>query len=599
MIFQSYNRFRDLRQCSAGAVAVMTAFVLPVLLAFASLGVEVGDWYRAQRGMQGAADAAAISAATEYVYQYNQGNFNSTSYQTVGQTYASLNGITIPASNVCLATHDGDCNTTQSTCATNSQRQCIVVTIAQSQGHMFLPVPEPTLHALAIVSITATTNIIPGSPGNGCLLALEKTGVGIGFNGGGSSGGFTGTNCTLASNSTPTSLQGFNSNNAHTTADAAILAGALSCQNNCTFTKGVSHSTSVDPYSTRTFGTAPSVPGTQSVSLSKSGTTVTATLPNPASYLFVGEQVAISGSTTQTVTVTSVISPTKFTYTASSLPTGTLTFKPCVSFTPGGSNNGGANSQHMQCYTGGSTNGTTTFKQYTIFSTSMSLGGTTVFDGTPTIPAVYAFAGGLTLGGTSTLGAGIYYVANGLTVGNGALSCGVTVHTATTPNTPSLPSACTLNNNAYGGITVALTSGQLVDNNGTLDWTALCTESPPSGTTLPIPGCDTQSNQILDATGTAIDTSGIVVFQSRSDTTATSVSGNSNTKFWIDGTLYFPGANWSSSGQVNFQATACTAIIAQEIDISGNGSMANGCLAGIGGSPSSSRTTLGSPQLSG
>jgi hypothetical protein len=297
------------------------------------------------------------------------------------------------------------------------------------------------------------------------------------------------------------------------------------------------------------------------------------TLPNPASYLFAGEQIGISGTTQ---TITSVVSATKFTYTASNIPTGSITFNPCVAFTSNTTNNGGADSQHMQCYTGGNTSSTTTFKRFTIFSTAMSLGGTTIFDGIPTAPAVYAFEGGLTLGGTSTLGAGIYYVASGLTAGNGSLSCGVTANTATTFNP-----ACPLNNNAYGGVTVALTSGGFSDNNGTLDWTALCTDS-----TGGVVGCDTQSSQILDAVGQVIDTSGIALFQSRSDTTATNVSGNTSTSFVIDGTLYFPDANWSSSGQANFQQTGCTAIIAQEIQMSGNTNMNNGCLTGVGGSPS-------------
>src|SRR6516165_6571873 len=36
-------------KCSAGAVAVVTALVLPVSLGFTSLGIEVGHWYLGQR----------------------------------------------------------------------------------------------------------------------------------------------------------------------------------------------------------------------------------------------------------------------------------------------------------------------------------------------------------------------------------------------------------------------------------------------------------------------------------------------------------------------------------------------------------------------
>src|ERR1043165_6866844 len=54
-------------QSSSGAVAVMTALVMPLLLGFGSIGVEVGHWYLYEREMQGAADAAAISAASQYI----------------------------------------------------------------------------------------------------------------------------------------------------------------------------------------------------------------------------------------------------------------------------------------------------------------------------------------------------------------------------------------------------------------------------------------------------------------------------------------------------------------------------------------------------
>jgi hypothetical protein len=242
----------------------------------------------------------------------------------------------------------------------------------------------------------------------------------------------------------------------------------------------------------------------------------------------------------------------------------------------------------MQCYAGASTAGTTTFQRFTIFSQTMTLGGSTIFDGTPTAPAVYAFSSGLTLGGTNTLGAGIYYVSSGLTLANGLLSCGVTADTASTTNP-----VCPLNNNAYGGITIALTSGELTgsgNSSSTVDWTALCTDEAGGQV-----GCDTESNQILDAAGKAIDTSGIVLFSSRSGTgTGASLAGQY--QFWIDGTLYFPNQVWSQTGQATFNATPCTAIIAQEIDLGGNANIQNGCLTSVGGSPSIS--SAGSPLLS-
>jgi uncharacterized membrane protein len=54
-------------------VAVAVAILLPVLIGFAGLGVEVGMWFWIQRQNQSAADAAAISAALEYVAYIESG----------------------------------------------------------------------------------------------------------------------------------------------------------------------------------------------------------------------------------------------------------------------------------------------------------------------------------------------------------------------------------------------------------------------------------------------------------------------------------------------------------------------------------------------
>src|SRR5258708_6627535 len=98
---------KTLRACRSGAIAVMTALTLPLLLGFGSLGVEVGHWYLSQRQMQGAADAAAISAAAQYIADVNNNNPASTAYQTVGQSFAGLNGFTIPIANTCLIPTSG------------------------------------------------------------------------------------------------------------------------------------------------------------------------------------------------------------------------------------------------------------------------------------------------------------------------------------------------------------------------------------------------------------------------------------------------------------------------------------------------------------
>ncbi|MBP2314988.1 pilus assembly protein TadG-related protein [Azospirillum soli] len=54
-----------LKRDEGGAIAVMVALLMSVLLGMLSLGVEYGSWYAARRQLQTAADAAALAAALE------------------------------------------------------------------------------------------------------------------------------------------------------------------------------------------------------------------------------------------------------------------------------------------------------------------------------------------------------------------------------------------------------------------------------------------------------------------------------------------------------------------------------------------------------
>src|ERR1700680_3314691 len=54
----------------SGVVAVLVALALPVLVGSMGLAAETSYWYVHQRGMQNAADAAAIAAATNGTSTY-------------------------------------------------------------------------------------------------------------------------------------------------------------------------------------------------------------------------------------------------------------------------------------------------------------------------------------------------------------------------------------------------------------------------------------------------------------------------------------------------------------------------------------------------
>jgi putative Flp pilus-assembly TadE/G-like protein len=181
---------RAFSACSAGATAVFTALTLPMLLGVVSLGVEVGHWYLAEREMQGAADAGAVSAAAQFVHDQVAGNSASTTYQTVGVNYVGYNGYTIPAANVCLMTAAGDnCDPIRALDARPiicSAPPCIVVEITQDTMQWLTTkasmrpngsgsvtgIPTPTLFARSIVSVklarTASTT------GSTCIIAMAN-----------------------------------------------------------------------------------------------------------------------------------------------------------------------------------------------------------------------------------------------------------------------------------------------------------------------------------------------------------------------------------------------------------------------------------------
>ncbi len=175
----------------SGAVGLVTAFVLPVLLGFTSVGVEVGHWYLVQRQMQGAADAAAISAAAQYIADQVAGNGSSTAYQTTGQHYAGLNGFTIPVANTCLITLSSDnCGPVRAVDARPiicSAPPCVVVEITQDTFQWLStpasfepnslgtikPIPTPILVERSVVSVVL--RLAANTPqGHSCILTLAN-----------------------------------------------------------------------------------------------------------------------------------------------------------------------------------------------------------------------------------------------------------------------------------------------------------------------------------------------------------------------------------------------------------------------------------------
>lgn len=183
-------RLTRLHTNERGTVAVMMAFLFPVLIAAFGLGFEITNWYLSTRAMQNAADAAAVAAATNA-----SANYNVEAAAVAGQ-YGYVNGtnhVTVAASNA-------------ATCPTGVTPPCYSVTIT-SKVPLYLTevigyTGNATLNGAHIQSLTSAavaTQIIIQQPV--CLLGLDTTGTAVRSNGGPTTD-FTG--CTVMSNSAST-----------------------------------------------------------------------------------------------------------------------------------------------------------------------------------------------------------------------------------------------------------------------------------------------------------------------------------------------------------------------------------------------------------
>jgi hypothetical protein len=165
--FSTANRIRFMRRPrrrprtlsilsdDGGAVAFIFALTATVLVAILGLGIDVSYWYRTDRDMQNAADAAAIAAARNGTSSYDS------EAKAVAAQYGFVDGTNIhvrPLSNqICP----------------NGQTDCFLVTIAMDSAPQFfsqvIGFPAPALSGASMAG--------GGQTHYYCLLALASTGT--------------------------------------------------------------------------------------------------------------------------------------------------------------------------------------------------------------------------------------------------------------------------------------------------------------------------------------------------------------------------------------------------------------------------------------
>lgn len=185
-----------------GVTAVITALALATLVGFCGLAVDVVMWEVNQREMQGAADQAALAAATAF---QNAGETVALGDSTTAQNAAYATAIQsgYPAASVSVAAYNN-----ATTCTSDG---CLEVTITQQQPQYFT--------ALFLSSFTASASAVgsiavASTGGGACVMALDPNGGGV-----------------ITASGTPTlSLNGCNLQNNSPNTNATIMNGGATIE---------------------------------------------------------------------------------------------------------------------------------------------------------------------------------------------------------------------------------------------------------------------------------------------------------------------------------------------------------------------------------
>jgi Flp pilus assembly protein TadG len=257
-----------------GAVAVAVAVLLPVLVGFAGIGIEVGLWFAVQRQNQSAADAAAISAGLEYAAQIERGVATDPAAATAAATTAAncnLFSTSTSSSNaVCPLTSSpsntltlypcyhfsvgGSCNTSSSDGTLNPN--AVQVALTQPLNTTFANFVT-AIWGSNVNPVTITTTAIAAFPaaGTACYLALDPTAPNAVFV---DNGTLSNPNCWVASNSSSGSALSCNS---CTIAGPTNVVGGDAVFNNghLNGSPNRTHASAIaDPYGNVAVGTIPS-----------------------------------------------------------------------------------------------------------------------------------------------------------------------------------------------------------------------------------------------------------------------------------------------------------------------------------------------------
>ncbi|NQU59494.1 MAG: pilus assembly protein [Rhodospirillales bacterium] len=155
---------KSLRCDQRGAILILFALMMPVLLGVIGMGVEVGFWFSKHRDLQSAADAAALAGGYE-VYESR-----SSQTKTVADREAGNNGwsTTTGTSIINNSQYNGSYPTGAYTSNYSTDSNAVEVFLTQTVDRMFsgwFMGNDVTLNAVAVATLVGDDNVA-------CVLAL-------------------------------------------------------------------------------------------------------------------------------------------------------------------------------------------------------------------------------------------------------------------------------------------------------------------------------------------------------------------------------------------------------------------------------------------
>ena len=222
-----------------GNYAVITALLSPVLIGSAGLATEGGLWIYVHQTLQGAADSAALSAAT--LYSLN----SQTSLDTQAQSVVATYGYTVGTAGTTVTV-----NRPPSTGSYAGNTHAIEVIVTTQQSRLL-----SSIFSTGNVTLNGRAVALPGANGTGCVLSLDPSLSGAVTSKGNSA--ITLNQCSVYDDSSNSSAL-VNGGTATIDALSVNVTGNISGGSGITTTQGVNVGTSPipDPYANVVMPTA-------------------------------------------------------------------------------------------------------------------------------------------------------------------------------------------------------------------------------------------------------------------------------------------------------------------------------------------------------